>query len=216
MRIACIGYRDWALKIYDQLASQTDHQFLVFRSKRQYDKQTLVDFKPDMVLFYGWSWIISSEIIEEFKCVMLHPSPLPKYRGGSPLQNQIISGETKSAVSLFLMDEGVDTGPILTQKEISLEGGIDDIFGRLSSVGLELTLKLLVDGLNPTPQDDEYATSFRRRKPEDSEITTADIQSRTAEYLYNKIRMLQAPYPNAFIRTSDGKKLVLIEARIAE
>ena len=216
MRIACIGYRGWALNIYDQLASQTDHQFLIFRSKKQYDEQVLRDFKPGMALFYGWSWLVSSEIIDEFKCIMLHPSPLPKYRGGSPLQNQIIAGEVKSAVSLFLMDDGVDTGPIVAQKRLSLEGDINDIFDRLTSIGLELTLGVLANGLNPIPQNNAGATSYKRRKPEESEITIDEIQCKTAEYLYNKIRMLQAPYPNAFIRTSDGMKLAILAAEVYE
>ena len=56
MRIACVGYRHWALEIYDQLASKTDHVFLIFRSKAQYKEEVLYDFKPDLVLFYGWSW----------------------------------------------------------------------------------------------------------------------------------------------------------------
>ena len=59
---------------------------------------------------------------------MLHPSPLPKYRGGSPIQNQIIDGKLHSAVTIFLMDNGIDTGPIAEQKYLSLEGTIEKIF----------------------------------------------------------------------------------------
>ena len=55
---------------------------------------------------------------------------------------------------------------------------------------------------------------YLRRKPSESEITFKEIKSKSANYLYNKIRMLQDPYPNAYIRTSDGKKLFLIHARL--
>ena len=48
---------------------------------------------------------------------MLHPSPLPKYRGGSPIQNQIINGESKSAVTLFKINNKIDQGDIIYQKE---------------------------------------------------------------------------------------------------
>ena len=214
MRIACVGYRDWALNIYDRLASQSDNQFLIFRSKSQFDEQTLRDFRPNFVLFYGWSWIIHSTVIENFQCIMLHPSPLPRYRGGSPLQNQIIAGETDSMVTLFLMDAGIDTGPILAQRKFSLEGGIADIFQRISLIGFELTMELITSGLNSIPQNEDQATFARRRKPEESEITIGEITNKTAEYLYNKIRMLQSPYPNAFIRTADGKKLKIFGAEI--
>ena len=216
MRIACVGYRDWALSIYDQLAHKTDHQYLIFRSKLQYDERVLHDFKPDMVLFSGWSWTVSADIVSQFSCVMLHPSPLPKYRGGSPIQNQIILGENDSAVTLFLMDEGVDTGPILAQGPLSLNGDIDDIFQRMIHSGVELTMDLLSKGLKPVPQNNDEATSFQRKKPEDSEITFDEICNQPADYLYNKIRMLQSPYPNAYIKTSDGKKLLILSALIED
>ena len=101
MRIACVTYRDWALEIYDSLARQVDHVMLIIRSKEQYSEELIKDFKPDLILFYGWSWLVGEDLITQYKCVMLHPSPLPKYRGGSPIQNQIINGEIASAVSLL-------------------------------------------------------------------------------------------------------------------
>jgi methionyl-tRNA formyltransferase len=140
---------------------------------------------------------------------MLHPSPLPKYRGGSPLQNQIIRGETKSAVTIFLMDEGIDTGPIAKQKELDLSDTLNDIFERISVIGLQLTLEIVREGLRVHEQDEEQASYFSRRKPEDSEITIDELTSQSSLYLYNKIRMLQDPYPNPYIVTSDGKKLII-------
>jgi methionyl-tRNA formyltransferase len=216
MRIACVGYRDWALNIYDFLARSTNHQFLILRSRDQYDEYAIKDFKPDLVLFYGWSWIISSSLVNKFSCIMLHPSPLPKYRGGSPIQNQILRGENVSAVSIFLMDEGVDTGPILSQKPLSLDGGISEIFTRITKIGSEITLQLLEHGLQPVSQNNEDATIYSRIKPKDNEITTNELRTMPVKYLYNKIRMLQAPYPGAFIRTVDGYRLVITEAYIDE
>jgi len=216
MRIACVGYRSWALNIYDQLAQSMDHAFLIFRSREQFDEEALRDFRPDLVLFYGWSWIISDDLLKDYTCLMLHPSPLPLYRGGSPIQNQIIAGETSSKVSIFVMNNEIDAGDILAQNELSLEGSLDEIFCRIEQIGAQLTLQILREGLNPVPQDPTRATFCRRRKPEDSEITLAELQERDAKYLYNKIRMLADPYPNAFIRTVDGKKLVIRVADVHE
>lgn len=216
MKIACVSYRDWALSIYDQLAEDSTHEFLIIRSKDEYDEETIRDFAPDLILFYGWSWIIEQKLINEFQCLMLHPSPLPKYRGGSPIQNQIINGEDTSAVTIFLMDEGMDTGPILAQKEISLLGNLSEIFDRMTAIGVELTRKILKEGLHPVPQDDSKATICKRRKPQDSEITLEEIQTKPARYLHDKIRMLQDPYPNAYIVTADGKKLYLTQSSIGE
>ena len=65
-------------------------------------------------------------------------------------------------------------------------------------------------------QKSEEATYFARRKPEQSEITIDELENQTAEYLYNKIRMLQDPYPNAYIKTFDGKKLFIKSAQLSE
>jgi methionyl-tRNA formyltransferase len=216
MRIACVGYRDWALNIYDRLAASTDHIFLIFRSEAQFNVNALDDFKPDLVLFYGWSWIVSADLLERHTCLMLHPSPLPRYRGGSPIQNQIIAGETSSKVSLFVMTDELDAGDLVGQQDLSLVGTLDEIFQRIEDKGVELTRHLLEYGLLRVSQDNSVATYCKRRVPGDSEITAEELASKPAEYLYNKIRMLADPYPNAYIRTADGKKLMITAAHIKE
>jgi methionyl-tRNA formyltransferase len=216
MRVACVGYRAWALNIYDRLARSTDHTFLIFRSKAQFKLDVLYDFKPDLVLFYGWSWIIPGDLLERHTCLMLHPSPLPKYRGGSPIQNQIINGETSSKVSLFVMTDELDAGDLVGQQDLSLAGTLDEIFNRMEDSGVELTGLLLKHGLQRVPQNHAKATICKRRTHFDSEITAEELASKPAEYLYNKIRMLADPYPNAFVRTADGKKLMIKAADIVD
>ncbi len=216
MRIACVGYRDWALNIYDRLAKSLDHTFLIFRSKAQYNEEALRDFRPDLILFYGWSWFVPEQVLHDFPCLMLHPSPLPRYRGGSPIQNQIIAGERSSKISIFIMTSEIDAGDIVAQEELSLEGSLVEIFTRMEEGGLRLTLEILRSGLKSRPQDHEQATHCMRRKPEDSEITLQEFKSASAEFLFNKIRMLADPYPNAFIRTADGKRLAIKSAEIQE
>jgi methionyl-tRNA formyltransferase len=66
------------------------------------------------------------------------------------------------------------------------------------------------------PQDNSDATYCKRRTPSDSEITAEELASQSAEYLYNKIRMLAPPYPNAYILTVDGKKLMITSAHIED
>lgn len=212
MRIACVSYRDWALSIYDQLARESDHTYLIVRSKAQFDESAILDFKPDLMFFYGWSWMIDNTLLQASPCIMLHPSPLPKYRGGSPIQNQIISGETQSAVTLFVMTEEMDAGDIVGQMEISLNGNLEEIFRRITDVGLVLTRQILKEGLKPIPQDHNQATYCKRRKPSDSEIQLEELASASGRFLYNKIRMLADPYPNAYIRTRDGCRLLIKEA----
>lgn len=212
MKIVAVSYREWALKIYDYIAENTNHNIYIIRNKEQYNEDVIKDFKPDIILYYGWSWKISSSILNEFISIMLHPSPLPKYRGGSPIQNQIIRGEKVTFATLLKMTEVMDGGPIIAQKEISLEGHITDIFGRLTEAGIDLTIDILTHGISYKNQEESLATVYKRRKPIESEITLDEIKNQSSEYLYNKIRMLEDPYPNAYIRTSDGKKLLIKEA----
>jgi len=214
MRIACVGYRNWALNIYDRLAASTDHVFLIFRSKAQFNTEALSDFKPDLILFYGWSWVVPSHLLKRYTCLMLHPSPLPRYRGGSPIQNQIIQGETHSKVSLFIMSNVLDAGDIVSQADLSLLGTIDEIFKRIEDAGVDLTRHIFENGLQPEPQDHSAATFCKRRTPNESEITAEELATKPAKYLYNKIRMLGDPYPNAYIICSDGKKLLITAAHI--
>ena len=218
MNIACVTYRDWAVDIYDKLEEvyKDKHNFLIYRTKEEFDSEELKLFKPNLILWYGWSWIVEDLFVNDYESIMLHPTPLPKYRGGSPIQNQIIHGEKMGAVSLFRMNEGLDKGDIYQQLPLALTGSLDDIFERISSLGFSATCNIIEGNYNLKPQDHSKSTYFKRRTPKDSELTIEEIQNEPAEYLYNKIRMLADPYPNAFIRTSDGKKLLIKEAIIVE
>jgi methionyl-tRNA formyltransferase len=209
MKIACVGYRKWALEIYDSLEKNTDHDFLIIRGRKEYSKEKIHLFNPDLVLFYGWSWKIHEEIYNNYKSIMLHPSDLPKFRGGTPIQNQIISGVLDSKVTLFVINEGYDAGKILIKGDLSLRGHITEIFERITETGTELTLEVLKKQPAGFTQDESEATYYNRRKPEQSEITIEELLNEKSDFLYNKIRMREDPYPNAFIRTIDNRKLLL-------
>lgn len=210
MRIALIGYRTWALNIYSKIKDEfREYSYLDQFSEEDYSIKHIEEFQPDLILFYGWSNIISDNLIKDYTCLMLHPSPLPKYRGGSPIQNQIIRGEKKSAVTIFKMDNGIDTGPIAKQQEFNLEGSLNEIFKRIEIVGYNLTRDILLNGLNFTSQDNSKATTYKRLDPSLSEITIEDLNNSSFEYLQNKVRMLQDPYPNPYIKVKDGTKLFI-------
>jgi len=145
---------------------------------------------------------------------MLHPSPLPKFRGGSPLQNQIIRNIKKSAVTIFKINEVIDGGDILYQSKLSLKGSLNDIFERMSKIGLKGTQKIL--NSKKTKQKKQIhnkATYYKRRKPEESEITIKELKKSDPVYIYNKLRMLDDPYPNPFIKIKN-KKLIIKSFKI--
>lgn len=214
MKVIFCGYRDWALRILQNLIDQPVGWEIVDSIDVHDDKKLLRSIKrnqPNVILFYGWSWIIPKEIYEKYLCLILHPSPLPKYRGGSPLQHQIIAGERKSVVTILKVGKEIDAGEIYSQAPFSLDGSLEDIFDRIIEVGTDDTIKVLndieYDTAKPRKQDESKATVFKRRKPEESEMEY--LSTMTAREIHDFIRALADPYPNAFIRGKDGKKVYI-------
>lgn len=243
-KVYLFAYRDWALKIATDLDGQMECVFvpeqhkeeaeLSYESYDYYNEKDVLEQKyelinpkrlddlvsrfdkTDLLLFYGWSWMVPKSFTDNFVCICLHPSPLPKYRGGSPIQNQVIAGETMSAVTLFKMTDGLDDGPVYAQKEISLSGYLENILRRISHAGYTLTKQLIFDWKNQSlsfkEQEHSLATFCKRRKPDDGEIKLTD----SALEIYNKVRCLQPPYPSAFIKNSAGEKIYITSASLKE
>jgi methionyl-tRNA formyltransferase len=199
-------YREWAQKIANAFSAYDC--IFVGEEDRVNLKQIINYQKPDYIFFLGWSWYVPEEIVNNHTCIALHPSALPKYRGGSPIQNQIIHGEKEGAVSLFRMDTGVDTGPIYFQEPLDLSGELDDIFERMVILGIK-GIYAILNGAIPVEQDESQATTYKRRGPSESEIYAGDFFTHTAKEIYDKVRCLQDPYPNPFIICKDGTKLYL-------
>ena len=216
-KILFCGYRDWALGIFRNLLSSKKDFLLAQNTEELKEKLSSNNIKT--ILFIGWSWIIKEDILDNYNCICLHPSPLPKYRGGCPIQHQILNNETESAVSLFLMDDEVDHGPVLWQENFSLKGSLDSIFYRITKVGTTGLYSILnkyeeCGNFNwAVEQDHSKATYYKRRKPKESEIKIKDLLECSAKQIYNKIRALQDPYPNAYIVCKDGTKLYLTGAK---
>lgn len=211
MKILFYGYRDWSFKIFNQI--NFDKKYLITHD----DYEIINQVKPNLIFFIGWSNIIPDDIVNNNICICLHPSPLPKYRGGTPIQHQIINNEKESAVSLFIMDDGLDTGDILYQSNFSLEGKLDDIFDRIIKGGVD-GINFIIDNYDKIdyirkPQNNELSTTYKRRKESDSEITFDEILNNDPVYLYNKIRSLNDPYPNAYIKCKDGKKIYILDSK---
>lgn len=215
MKILFCGYRQWALNVCSELSRKFD---VTLAKTSAASDNHMSTGEYDLVLFVGWSWIIPDKYIRKYKCLCVHPSPLPKYRGGCPLQHQIIDGVEKSAISIFIMDNKLDHGPILSQTSLDLTGELGDVMSRLAH-RTEWELGKIIERLEKEPdwtgveQAHSKATIYKRRTPSDSEIKVEDFNQFTAKQLYNKIRALQDPYPNAYITCKDGTKLYLTQAK---
>ena len=161
----------------------------------------LKELQPDVAVVVAYGQILSKDVIEvpRLGTVNLHASLLPKYRGAAPVQWALMRGETVTGVTTFLIDEGLDTGPILLQREvpISPEDTAGTLEKKLAEVGAELmieTLKGLRDGtIRPKPQDDSQATYAPKITKELARIDWA----KSAPEIHNLVRAME-PVPGAF------------------
>ena len=161
--------------------------------------ENLERIRPKIIFFGHWSWIIKPEIFENYQCILFHPSELPKDRGGSPYQNQMIRGKKQTLMSAIEIVKDLDAGDIYLQKPLSLEGRMIDIFEKAAVLQLDMIRDILESNPQKQPQSGTV-TLNKRRKPEESALP----QSGTMDYLYDFIRMLDAPtYPKAFINHGD-------------
>jgi methionyl-tRNA formyltransferase len=216
MKVIFCAYRNWATNVVNKIDKSSFQYEIILNNNNL--KDNITNFNPDIIFFVGWSWIIPDEIINKYTSICIHPSKLPKYRGGSPIQNQIIDGIANSAVTLFKMNSKLDAGDIILQKELNLEGDLEDILSRIEIISIE-SIDIIMNMLNKnkqlaySKQDESQATYCRRRKPEDSEITIYDLQNQTSKQIHDKVRCLQDPYPNAYITLGNGEKLYILKTR---
>ena len=112
--IVICSYREWSETIFNNLLNEFEKsaKLIKINNKEEFSKLIKDEIKVDLYLFIGWSEIISKNIVDKNMCFCLHPSLLPKYRGGSPIQHQMINLEKQSGVTIFKMNEGIDTGPV--------------------------------------------------------------------------------------------------------
>lgn len=201
------AYRKWALELYDMI-SKKHKNFVLLNDPKKLTTKYLQRINPEIIFFPDWSWIIPKEIFTSYKCICFHESNLPKFRGGSPLQNQIIRGIEKTKSTAFIMTEGLDEGNILLQKNLSLKGSLDEIFERMIENDYYMIVRI-INGRYKTQKQVGKPTVFKRRKPADSELKHLNYDKK---YLYNFIRMLSDPYPNAFLRVGN-KKIIFKSAK---
>jgi methionyl-tRNA formyltransferase len=158
------------------------------------------ELEPQVIVVAAYGQILRSEVlsIPPFGVVNVHPSLLPKYRGASPIAGAILAGEEETAVTIMLMDEGMDTGPILTQRSTKIhpEETRGSLGERLSRLGAELLLETLQRWLKgqiePQPQDDAKATYTSLITKEDGLIDW----SLSAVEIWRQVRAYD-PWPGA-------------------
>lgn len=155
----------------------------------------------DAAFLVHWRYRLSSETFRNAAAgaYVFHDALLPKYRGFSPTVWAIANGETRTGATLFRLDSGFDTGPIVDQIEVPIgpEDVIGDVFERVTNAYvrlLEANLEPILTGAAAVrPQDESAATYTCKRFPEDNRIDwTASTES-----IWNLVRAVGRPYAGA-------------------
>lgn len=195
MKIAFLGTPDFVQPIKETLAKYF----------------TLVDslYEADLAVVAAYGHILTSKELEtpKYGCINIHPSLLPKYRGPSPIQSAILSGDKVSGITIIKMDEEVDHGPILYQEQIELSN--EDNFDTLSkilflrsSVVLPKIIEDFIAGkTTPKKQDHSKATFTPYLTKEDGYF---DINNLPAPEILDKMIRAYYPWPGVWTRFRQG------------
>ena len=174
-------------------------------------------WNPDAFVVCGWYHMIPKLWRDFAPAYGLHASLLPDYSGGAPLVWAMINGEKETGITLFQMDSGVDSGPIIGQEKVSIlpNYNIKDLYLKIEEAGIKLIKKqipLISLGKHKLiPQDNSKRRIFPQRSPEDGEINWEwDINK-----IKNFIKAQTKPYPGAFT-IINNKKIILWDAEIYE
>ena len=161
----------------------------------------LASWKPDLIAVTAFGRILHAPILNlpPMGCVNVHGSLLPKYRGAAPVQWAVINGETETGITTMLMDEGMDTGPMLLQERIPIlpEDTAGTLAPRLAELGgrllVETIAQLNAGTLTARQQDHAQATMAPLLKKEDGLLDWG----MSAQALANRVRGL-SPWPGAY------------------
>ncbi|MBN2143537.1 MAG: methionyl-tRNA formyltransferase [Candidatus Aureabacteria bacterium] len=178
-------------------------QISTLKTEEQAEQLRLLS--PDIVVVVAFGFLLPDAIlsIPSYGCVNIHPSLLPKYRGAAPIQHALLNGDDKTGVTSMLIDAGMDSGPILMQKEVrvSFWDDFESLSKKLVLTGIECLKETLV-GIRDSkmayrgiPQDNRSATYTEKIKPE---MASLDF-TKSALMLHNQIRALNE-WPGCRIR----------------
>lgn len=167
--------------------------YKVYQPERVRDKgfiDIIRELKTDLIVVVAFGQILPKDIIDIpiYGCINVHASLLPKYRGAAPVNWVIINGDEKTGITTMLMDEGMDTGPVLLQREIPISktDTAGSLSQRLSMIGAEVLLET-IDGIKkksigPRPQEEIDVSYAPILKKEDGLINWG-LEARQIERL---------------------------------
>ena len=194
---------DLGLTVHNPTSFKSDKDRTVFRK-----------LKADIAIVVAYGLILPNQILSapKFGCLNIHASLLPRWRGAAPIQRAIMEGDDETGVCIMKMEEGLDTGPVLSSRKIQIKENDNAkiLSERLSLVGSKLIVEVL-DALSEFKAYSQSAAGVTyARKIEKSE--TKIDWSLPAKTINRKIRAL-SPFPGAWTEIN-GERIKLLASKV--
>ncbi len=205
-----------AVKVF---AAENNIPVLQFKSlKTEEAQQELSKLKADIFVVVAYGKIIPSNILNlpPKGNINVHPSLLPRHRGPSPMQGAILDNDDETAVSIMLLNEGMDTGPVLAQTKIKLDRNetYTSLQHKVHAIGpkllVETLCKWMKDEITASPQDDSLSTTTSLLTKEDGKIDWKE----SAETIERKMRAY-TPWPGVWFQWNN-KRIKVLKSIVSE
>jgi len=181
--------------------------------------------QPDLAIATAFGMIFPKKVLEipKYGFINIHPSLLPKYRGSTPIQTAILNGDEYTGVSLFLVNEKIDHGKIISNLKFQISNfdTYETLSRELAGLGADLLIETLpkyIDGkITPLLQDESQATYTKKFSTQDAYIEPEDLEKNPLQ-ADRKIRALN-PEPGVWtLRQAQGKlqRMKILEAEIID
>ena len=192
-----------------RVPEKLDHEEIDFISNKEID----------IIIVAAYGLILPERILKipKYGCLNVHASLLPKWRGAAPIQRSIMAGDKKTGISYMLMDKGLDTGPVILQKETQIGENdnflkVHDSLSLIASQTISETILKFIEGkLATKEQNDDIASYADKIEKHETKIDW----NLTAKEIRNLIYSL-SPLPGAWTITKEGKRLKILSASIEE
>jgi len=203
-----------------KLVAQKYNLSLLQPEKIKSCKLEIEKLKPDLIILAAYGKIIPKEILKipKYGCLNVHPSLLPKYRGPSPIQATILNGDIETGVTIILMDEKIDHGPIVSVSKFKIQNSkfnYQELSKKLAHIGVKLLVKTIpkwiAGKIKAKPQKEKMASYTKIIKKENGQIDW----SKSNQEIERQIRAFY-PWPGAFTFLKKNDKKIMIKILEAE
>lgn len=184
--------------------------------KKDEDVAAFMALELDVAVVAAYGLILPKSILDapQYGCLNIHASLLPRWRGAAPIHRAILEGDSESGITIMQMEEGLDTGPMISKKAVAIRAtttaqSLHDMLSAVGSSMIEDVLDTLADTghLEGVVQPEEGMTYAKMLKKEEGCIDW----TKPSEVIDRQIRALN-PWPGTWCETEGGKRLKILEA----